>query len=191
MPKCKTTSNRVKPSYMKADELLEYYRWGERDFRGVNLRGISLRDVRLRDVDLNCADLRGASLMIVDLSGANLHQADLSGAFLIHSNLSFANLTQANLTKAFLILANLHHSCLTEANLSQANLTKANLSEVNGFAEAILNQTVSTGALLLPGSPQAGFRPLHHLQNWKFQRWKLWRLRDYLGNQELVLAAVA
>ncbi|MEG4812772.1 hypothetical protein QUA79_36060 [Microcoleus sp. F8-D1] len=40
MPKCKTASNRVKPSYMRADEFLEHYRRGERDFRGVNLRGV-------------------------------------------------------------------------------------------------------------------------------------------------------
>jgi len=145
---------------MRADEFLEHYRRGERNFRGVNLRGIYLRDVRLQDVDLNCADLRGASLMSVDFSGANLHRADLSGAFLIHSNLSFANLTQANLTKAFLILANLHQSCLTEANLSHTNLTKANLSEVVGLVEAILDQTILTGALLPPRSPQASHRLL-------------------------------
>ncbi|NJR62385.1 MAG: pentapeptide repeat-containing protein [Cyanobacteria bacterium CRU_2_1] len=163
MPKCKTTSNPVKPFHMRADELLERYRRGERDFRGVNLRGIYLRDVRMRDVDLSCADLRGASLMSVDFSGANLHRADLSGAFLIHANLRSVNFTQANLTKAFLILANLHQSCLTEANLSQANLTKANLSEVTGFAEAILDQTILTGTLLP--------RRSHRLQTWR--RWKL------------------
>jgi uncharacterized protein YjbI with pentapeptide repeats len=150
---------------MRADELLERYRRGERDFRGVNLRGIYLRDVRLQGIDLNCADLRGTSLMGVDFTGANLHRADLSGAFLIHSNLSAANLTQANLTKSFLILANLHDSCLTEANLSHTNLTKANLSEVVGLAEAILDQTILTGALLPP--QKAGHEPSRYLQIWK------------------------
>jgi uncharacterized protein YjbI with pentapeptide repeats len=183
MPKCRTASNLVKLSNMRADEFLEHYRRGERDFRGVNLRGIYLRDVWLQGVDLSCADLRGASLMSVDFTGANLHRADLSGSFLIHANLSFVNLTQANLTKAYLILADLHQSCLTGANLSQANLTKANLSEVAGFAEASLDRTILTGALLPLRSPQADFKPLHHLQNWKFQRWKLWRFRDYFGIQ--------
>lgn len=75
MPKCKTTSNPVKLFHMRADELLDHYRRGERDFRGVNLRGVYLRDVRLQDVDLSCVDLRGASLMSVDFSGANLHRA--------------------------------------------------------------------------------------------------------------------
>lgn len=157
---------------MREDELLDHYRRGERDFRGVNLRGVYLRDVRLQDVDLSCADLRGASLMSVDFSGANLNRADLSGSFLIHANLRSVNFTQANLTKAFLILANLHQSCLTEANLSQANLTKANLSEVAGFAEAILDQTILTGALLPRRSPKVGLRPSHYLQNWESLHWK-------------------
>jgi hypothetical protein len=80
----------------------------------------------------------------------------------IHANLRSVNFTQANLTKAFLILANLHQSCLTEANLSDTNLTKANLSEVVGLAEAILDQTILTGALLPPRS--------HRLQVWR--QWK-------------------
>lgn len=165
--KAETMSSLVKPSNMRADKLLECYRQGERDFRGVNLRGIYLRDVRLQGVDLSCADLRGASLMSIDFTGANLNRADLSGSFLIHANLSSADLTQANLTKAILILANLHQSCLTEANLSQANLTKANLSEVAGFAESLLDRTVLTGARLTLRSPKAVYKPAHQLRPWK------------------------
>ncbi|PZO47862.1 MAG: pentapeptide repeat-containing protein [Phormidesmis priestleyi] len=135
-------------TYMTAEELLQQYRLGERDFRGIKLKGIFLRDQCLRDIDLSCADLRGASLMGVDFRGANLRRADFTGAFLILAQLNQADLTQANLTNAFLILANLQQCCLAQANLTQANLTRANLSRVSGLTEGLLHGAVLASANL-------------------------------------------
>lgn len=131
---------------MTAEELLQQYRSGERDFRGIKLKGVFLRDQCLRDIDLSCADLRGASLMGVDFRGANLRRANFTGAFLILAQLDQADLTEANLTNAFLILANLQQCCLAQANLTQANFTRANLSGVSGLPEEFLSGAVSASA---------------------------------------------
>ena len=72
---------------MTAEQLLEAYAAGERDFRGADLFGADLRSAHL-----NGADLRGAFLR-----DANLSYADLRGA-----DLSFANLTGANLNRALI-----------------------------------------------------------------------------------------
>jgi uncharacterized protein YjbI with pentapeptide repeats len=125
---------------MTAEELLQRYQSGERDFRGIKIKGIFLRDECLRGIDLSYADLRGASLMGVDFSKANLRRADFSGGtFLILANMQQADLTQANFTNAFLILANMQQCCLAQANLTQANLTRAKLSGATGLAEALQN----------------------------------------------------
>jgi hypothetical protein len=142
-------------SRMTAEELLQRYQAGERDFRGVRLRGIFLRDTSLHGIDLSCADLRGASLMGVDLSQANLRRANFSGAFLILARLSEADLSQANLSRAFLVRADLQYSCLEQANLAAANLTRANLTGATGLSTALLSDTV----LQLP-SHQWGCNPV-------------------------------
>lgn len=55
---------------MQADELLQRYRDGERNFQGTNLR----------DADLRGADLAGADFSACDLQGANFARANLAGA---------------------------------------------------------------------------------------------------------------
>ena len=47
---------------MDAEELLNRYAAGERDFTGVSLKGINLSGVNIRDSKLDCADLRAANL---------------------------------------------------------------------------------------------------------------------------------
>lgn len=60
---------------MKADEVLERYREGERDFRPVNLRGQSFKGKNLSRADFSEADIRGANFTNANLSGANFHGA--------------------------------------------------------------------------------------------------------------------
>jgi len=141
---------------MTAEELLQRYQAGERDFRGVRLRGIFLRDECLRGIDLSCADLRGASLMGVNLSQSNLKRADFSGAFLILARVRESDLSQANFSSAFLIRTDLQHSCLEQANLTSANMLRANLEGVTGLHTALLTKTILQLAL----TQQSGFTPL-------------------------------
>lgn len=60
---------------MKADEVLERYREGERNFRRVNLRGQSFKGKNLSRADFSEADIRGANFTNANLIGANFHGA--------------------------------------------------------------------------------------------------------------------
>ncbi|WP_330202654.1 pentapeptide repeat-containing protein [Cyanobacterium sp. Dongsha4] len=77
---------------MEAQELLERYAKGERDFRGKVFGKLDLRGASLKDIDL-----RGAILTFSDFS-----DADLTGANLEYSYLVGANFTNTNLEKALL-----------------------------------------------------------------------------------------
>ena len=83
---------------MTAEELLERYATGERDFKGVDLSGVDLKDAELRGINLSQANLSGTDLSGADLSGYGFQQnthpisSDLTDSVLINANLSWANL---------------------------------------------------------------------------------------------------
>lgn len=90
---------------MKAKELIEKYKNGQRDFRQVDLEGENLAWSTLTD-----ADFRGANLQHVNFKGATLHRvkfnegaslafSDLSSAELINADLRGTNLEGANLSE--------------------------------------------------------------------------------------------
>ncbi|MDY6781797.1 MAG: pentapeptide repeat-containing protein [Cyanobacteriota bacterium] len=118
---------------MDADELLQRYAAGERNFQRLNLRGINLRGADLRKINFGRTDLTEA-----DLREANLSQANFNFAKLSRANLSKANLSKTQLSDASLIAAN-----LSEANLSESYLNKAKLCGVsvlrNGWMTVNLN----------------------------------------------------
>ncbi|MEG3972537.1 TerD family protein [Microcoleus sp. T2B6] len=139
-----------------AEEFLQRYQEGERDFTGINLAGVDLSGktleypISLSQANLSNANLSNANLVKVNLIGANLQGANLKStnlqqADLIQANLSGANLTKANLNYARLIQANLSQAKLSETQLNSANLTTANLSSAN-LTQAILNSANLIGA---------------------------------------------
>ncbi len=119
---------------ISAEDFLQRYEEGERDFTGVNLAGVNLSGKSLSQVNLSRANLSGA-----ELSEANLHNANLSEANLCHANLHKANLNSANLRKTKLLKANVSEVSLYYANLSEANLSGVNLSDVNLYPETNLS----------------------------------------------------
>jgi len=119
---------------ISAEEFLQRYQEGERDFTGINLAGVNLTGKSLSQVNLSSANLSSA-----ELSGTNLHGANLSEANLCHANLHKANLNSANLRKTKFIKANLNEVSLYYANLSEANLSGLNLSGVNLYPETNLS----------------------------------------------------
>jgi uncharacterized protein YjbI with pentapeptide repeats/stress response protein SCP2 len=119
---------------ISAEEFLQRYQEGERDFTGINLTGVNLTGKSLSQVNLSSANLSGA-----ELSGTNLHGANLSEANLCHANLHKANLNSANLRKTIFIKANLNEVSLYYANLSEANLSGLNLSGINLYPETNLS----------------------------------------------------
>lgn len=141
---------------ISAEEFLQRYEEGERDFTGINLAGVdlsgktldsnvSLSQANLSHANLANAKLTGVNLIGANLQGANLNLTNLLNADLIEVNLSGANLTKAILYSARLIQANLSLANLSQAKLDSANLTTANLSRAN-LTQANLPNVNLTGA---------------------------------------------
>lgn len=141
---------------MQAEELLNLYGTGKREFEEANLSGCNLSGSSLIAIDLsgavlqnadlsaanlsssklvganlNGANLQEAKLLSTNLSGAELNRVTLVGANLLGANLSGATLVNANLQGANLSGADLYYANLQGANLTNANLQNANLSESN------------------------------------------------------------
>ena len=119
---------------MDANELIQRYLDGERDFSGVDLPKAKLSQADLREINLGSAnlqgaDLKGANLQDADLSWAKLQEADLRGALLTNADMSYANLRKANLFGADLENANLDSANLREADLSGTNMQGADLTD--------------------------------------------------------------
>jgi uncharacterized protein YjbI with pentapeptide repeats len=96
----------VNDNSIDAEELIERYAAGERDFADISLKW-------------------------EDLSGANLAGVNLTGAIFIRVNLSKANLSSANLTNTSLKSANLSGANLQGANVTNALIDFANLENAN------------------------------------------------------------
>ena len=94
---------------MKAEELIERYKNGQRDFRQANLMGEKLLWVTLND-----ADFRGANLQEVNFEGAKLYRVNFSE----DTSLAFADLSRAELIDADLRGCNLKGANLSETKLS-------------------------------------------------------------------------
>lgn len=138
---------------MTAEELLERYAAGERDFSGIevratdelvsanltgiNLSGSLLAEMILDRVDLSDAILRNTHFGQTDLSGANLQRADLSGASLGHGSLDNADLTDARLIGAYL-----QGTDMSNVNFTRSNLTGAKTSDSPYFVGSMFNNTI-------------------------------------------------
>ncbi|MCY7392549.1 MAG: pentapeptide repeat-containing protein [Leptolyngbyaceae cyanobacterium CAN_BIN12] len=111
---------------MNAEEILNQYASGERNFPAVNLT-----EANLSGVNLSKANLSGANLTVANLCGSNLSEADLSKAKLNVAKLSGANLTKANLYEANLNVANLTLADLSKAEMRQASLVRAEMARAD------------------------------------------------------------
>ena len=119
----------------QANQLLQSYSNGERNFQGVELIGAKLNGAilnyaNLRQAELMLASLNEACLEGTKLQGANLIGADMIGAYLrraelVGANLIGTDLAEADLTEANLMSCNLGGACLRNANLRGSNLSEA------------------------------------------------------------------
>ncbi|MBW4542569.1 MAG: pentapeptide repeat-containing protein [Myxacorys chilensis ATA2-1-KO14] len=151
---------------MTAEELLQRYATGERNFSGLrlyaeeyamllngrDLNGVNLCGSRLdgdwSGANLSHARLRGIIADGCDLKQVNLSQADLGGAMFIECDLTGCNLTNANLSgvafkqvvlcDANFTSADLRGAVLGEADLDRADLRGANLRGAEGVNIEIL-----------------------------------------------------
>lgn len=111
---------------MTAQELLDRYATGERDFAGVDLHGI----------DLSGAILCGINFDRADLSNANFKGADLSGDYNKNFSRQFkrkagVSIYPGGYSSIGLGLALGGYSCIRYAVLRNANFQDANLSYVD------------------------------------------------------------
>jgi uncharacterized protein YjbI with pentapeptide repeats len=109
---------------MTAEELLERYASGERDFAGIDLGGS--RANRMFHPQLSHADLRGINLCGTNLEMVDFAFSDLSEARLFGACLSYSCLVRTNFTNADLRYATINYS-----NCRQANFTRANMQGVD------------------------------------------------------------
>jgi uncharacterized protein YjbI with pentapeptide repeats len=78
----------LKGVVMTAEELLQRYAAGERNFSGMTFeRGIELEDAKIPGINLSNAILFRAKLSRAYLRGANLSNANLGSAWLEEANL--------------------------------------------------------------------------------------------------------
>lgn len=97
-----------------AEELLERYGEGERDFAEAELRNARLSGARLAGVNLSDAVLVGADLSHADLTGA-----DLSGAIIQRARFMGADLTRANLNRTYHQGADFSGAIISQARLGR------------------------------------------------------------------------
>jgi hypothetical protein len=116
---------------ISAEELLERYAGGDRDFRNVDLPEASLREA-----DLTGINLAGADLSETDLTSAILARGDLRGTYFQSAHLGGADLRRANLSEA-----DLNGADLTGADLSGADIRGAD------FRGALLDGTNLVGTI--------------------------------------------
>ncbi len=153
--------NEKKEPPKSAEELLERYAAGERDFEGVNLNGANLMGSNLSGADFSEANLIGANLIGANFQGAHLADAKLQHASLQDANLIGANFQGAHLEDAKLHGTNFQGAKLSDANFSDANLIGANLIGAN-LADAGLQGANLIGAHLLGADFQgANFQGAH------------------------------
>ena len=121
----------------KAQQVLELYGAGERNFQAIELIGAELNGAFLCNADFSHAEMMLASLNEVSMERTKLNQAYLSGVDFIDAYLHRADLIKANLVGADLSGANLSNANLTGCNFGGANLSNADLSNAN-LTEAVL-----------------------------------------------------
>jgi uncharacterized protein YjbI with pentapeptide repeats len=119
-----------------AEELLQRYAQGERDFENstlpqADLHGADLDEIELSESDLTGANLEGASICDAGLAGVDLRGATLPRAYLIGSRLFAARLDAAKLDGAHLLGADLTFASLVDASLVAADLERAVMEHAN------------------------------------------------------------
>jgi serine/threonine-protein kinase len=119
---------------MTAQELVQSYKKGRRDFGQQSLLSINLPQAELpgcifHQSRMIRANFQGANLTHADFGKANLTNANLRDANLGRAYFSYTNLTNADLRGADLSYAYLNYAILDGANLCGANLSNAKVTD--------------------------------------------------------------
>lgn len=122
---------------LTAEELLQRYAAGDRDFSGLNLMRLNFGGnyplgANLSGINLSGANLSESDLTKIDLSEANLSGADLSRCCIMNANLKGVNLSGASLSNTHISDSNLTGADLSGANLMNTDMTtRVDLTDAN------------------------------------------------------------
>lgn len=151
----KSNGNLQKPVKISAEEILNFYASGRKDF---SLKDMSMQD--LQKADLSDAKFHGSKLIRTNFQGTDLNKtrftnSDLRQAMLRNANLSRAFFDSSNLEGIDLRGANLSHANFKNSKLKGANLCGANLSHSNLTKQQL--ETVKTNWMTIMPSGKRGF----------------------------------
>jgi serine/threonine-protein kinase len=113
---------------LTAEELLDAYGKGRRDFTSHNLGGLNLQKADLAGASFHQSKLQKTNFQSANLFNADFGRANLNQAVLKNTNLARAYLSHADLGGANLRGADLSYAYLSNANLRGANLCGADLT---------------------------------------------------------------
>jgi len=132
--------------------LIESYRRGRREFRGVRLRRVDLGESHVggekyEPLNLNSCDFSDAIIDDCGFVGSNLSGSRFVDAKLYGSNFARAILTGCNFKRASLSWCNLNLANCSGAILSHADLSAARILEAD-FSHTLLTEACFAGAVL-------------------------------------------
>jgi serine/threonine protein kinase, bacterial len=123
-----TTNSSTLTPKLAAEDLLQAYAKGRRDFTSHDLSLLSLQRAGLSGANFHQSKLHKINLQGANLFNADFGRASLSNAILKNANLARAYLSHADLQGADLRGADLSYAYLSNANLRGANLCGADLT---------------------------------------------------------------
>jgi len=118
---------------MTAEELLERYAAGERDFQEIQVIDGSFIQACLRNINLSGSKLLLCSFIAADMDGAQLNGTIFDGSDLTRTTLRQANLQGAILGDVQMIGTNGLKADFSRAQLYRANLDGASFRNANFF----------------------------------------------------------
>lgn len=125
--------------YLSAEQILEQYKRGRRDFSNVNAHGAEIIEKKLPGIIFRKANLNTGSLRGCDLTGA-----DFTAAKMKWMDLDNCNFTNAILSKADLSFSKFRNSIFRDTRVDNANFTYTLMFGVNrggaNFGNAIMNK---------------------------------------------------
>ena len=147
-------------SDLTAQEVLQLFSLGERNFSNLDLSEIELAEAELPRINLTRTNLTGAKLICINLTSASLREANLSGANLKGADLTSAYLTQANLTNAYFereYTAKMDRAILIGTNFEVLHISERLCSYVPDSRNSFFWYTIAPDGTTIEGSRYGGY----------------------------------
>lgn len=125
---------------MTAEELLELYKAGERDFSNVDLSHENLSHADLSGADFSGANFYGVRLRSTSLSDGDFSSANLTQTYLTYTDLSGAELSGVSLAGAHLLATNFRGAKYEDVIIKEMGVIN-NIDTYNVYAITAMDGT--------------------------------------------------